>query len=191
MSERIAPGSSGPSVDRHGNAVIDPTKNVLQLVEAQVKRIDDLQKVNDQLIKLRDRRQDDLRNMQAKHLQEISQVRAEYEQKLRIAETARIDAIRAVDVAAVRSEAEVANTRATTLAAQVQSTAEAFRAQMASAIAPLVTSIESLRQAQYQQQGAKDQSTEGRGINQWAIGVALVIAVYLLDHGGTLFGVAK
>lgn len=35
-------GSSGPGVDRHGNETIDPTKNVLDLVEASILRQDDL-----------------------------------------------------------------------------------------------------------------------------------------------------
>jgi phage-related protein len=35
-------GNQGPSTDRHNEPVIDPTKNVLDLVEAAIKRQDDL-----------------------------------------------------------------------------------------------------------------------------------------------------
>lgn len=70
----MATGSDGP---------IDPTANVLQLVEAAIIR------------------QDDLREADSRHAHELNELRASYQQKLREAETARIDAIRAVDVGAV------------------------------------------------------------------------------------------
>jgi hypothetical protein len=164
-------GSPGPGVDRYGTPVIDPTKNVDALVEAAI------------------RRQDDLRQADSAHVRELMAVRAEYDQKLRDAdriqaetrsryedrlaakETARLDAIRAVDVANVESARQVAEARANTLATQQQASADALRNQveqarittadaLAQTVAPLQKSIEDLRQAQYQQQGEKSSKVE-------------------------------
>jgi hypothetical protein len=166
------PGASqGPAVDRTGQPVVDPTQNVLDLVEAAI------------------RRQDDLRQADSAHLRELMAVRSEYDQKLRDSdrheagvragyedrlaakETARLDAIRAVDVANVESARQVAEARANTLATQQQASADALRNQveqarittadaLAQTVAPLQKSIEDLRQAQYQQQGEKSSKVE-------------------------------
>lgn len=45
--------SGGPAVDRGGNPVVDPTKNVLDVVEAAVKRIDDLRGANIEIVMAR------------------------------------------------------------------------------------------------------------------------------------------
>jgi len=159
-------GSMGPSVDRLGAPVIDPTENVLALVEAAV------------------RRQDDLRVQESQHVREIMGLRAQFDTEYRNQESNRVNAIRAVDVAAVVRAAEVANLQATTLATQVATAAEATRGAMvtmannfntalASSIAPLQEAINDLRRTQYEQQGQKQQKTEGREVNQWAIGIML------------------
>jgi hypothetical protein len=166
-----ASSSPGPSVDRHGTPVVDPTQNVLDLVRAAIER------------------QDDLRTAESRHIRELATVRAEYdsqlrandqlaaslrsgfEEKLREKETARIDAIRAVDVGAVTRAAEVSATQAATLATQQQASADALRGQveqariatadaLAQALAPITKSIEDLRAAQYQQQGEKSSKVE-------------------------------
>jgi hypothetical protein len=163
--------SPGPGVDRFGAPVIDPTKNVLDLVRAAIGR------------------QDDLRESESRHIRELAAVRAEYdklirtadreqaglraayEEKLRTQESARIDAIRAVDVGAVTRAAEVSATQAATLATQQQASADALRGQveqariatadaLAQALAPITKSIEDLRAAQYQQQGEKSSKVE-------------------------------
>jgi hypothetical protein len=131
----------------------DPTTNVISLVEAAMKR------------------QDDLRNLEARHVGELAELRAHYDQKLREAETARIDAIRAVDVGAVNRAAEVAATQANTLAAQVATSAETLRTQvaaaataattaLAAALEPIQKDIADLRRAQYEAQGQKTQVVE-------------------------------
>lgn len=168
---KVPGGSPGPGVDRYGTPVIDPTKNVDALVAAS------------------DRRQDDLRLSESAHLRELMAVRSEYDQKLRDAdrheaetraryedrlaakETARLDAIRAVDVANVETQRQVAEARANTLAAAQQASAEALANRVEqsristadaldSKVAPLQKSIEDLRQAQYQQQGEKSSKVE-------------------------------
>jgi hypothetical protein len=143
----------GPGVDRYGQPVIDPTRNVLDLVSAAIQR------------------QDDLRAAEQSHVRELLDIRFGYEEKLRDKESARIDAIRAVDVGAVSRAAEVSATQATTLATAQQASADALRAQvegariatadaLAQALAPIIKSVEDLRAAQYQQQGEKSSRTE-------------------------------
>jgi hypothetical protein len=46
-------GNPGPAVDRQGNPVIDPTKNVLELVAAAIQRQDDLREAAMALLKER------------------------------------------------------------------------------------------------------------------------------------------
>jgi hypothetical protein len=189
--------SPGPSVDAVGSPVIDPTSNVTALVKAGLQR------------------QDDLRQLESEHIHEISKVRAAYEQqlregdanlatlrsefeeKLRTAESARIDAIRAVDVAAVAQAAAVSATQAMALQTQVNVSAETLRNQvatvaaqqataLAAALQPINKDIGDLRQAQYQQQGQATQKTEGKDSGQWLIttliAVATAIAVFLFSH---------
>ena len=115
----------------------DPTRNVADLVEAAITR------------------QDDLREAESGHVREIMVLRDNFSEKLREAETGRIDAIRAVDVAAVQRAAEVAAEAVQTLAAQVPITAEAVRTALAATVAPILSDIQALRQAQYEQQGQK------------------------------------
>lgn len=167
----------GPAVDRAGDPVIDPTRNVLDLVAAAIQR------------------QDDLRDLTVTHIKEMAELRAEYEDKLRKAETARIDAIRAVDVGAVNRAAEVAALQATTLASQVATVAETLRTQvaaaatasttaLAAALEPIQKDVTELRQVQFQQQGERSATTtdreqgydrrfEARGWIQMAIGLGL------------------
>jgi multidrug efflux pump subunit AcrA (membrane-fusion protein) len=137
---------AGLGVDRHGNPVIDPTKNVLQLVEAAV------------------RRSDDLAAAETRRVNEIMELRAEYTEKLSLAEAKRIDAIRAVDVSAVTVASERAAAQTQVLARQVETSAEALRSSLATNAATLaaqlttITSqlsdrISSLEKSQYEIRG--------------------------------------
>jgi hypothetical protein len=161
MTDREPPPrgtSPGPSVDQYGQPVVDPTRNVLDLVSAAIER------------------QDDLRRLESTHLREIADLRAQYDALLREAETARIDAIRAVDVGAVNRAAEVSATQAQTLATQVTVSAETLRTQVAAAataastalsaaLEPIQKDIADLRRAQYEAQGQKTQVVETRDVN--------------------------
>ena len=153
--------------------MIDPTKNVMTLVAGQVKRADDLMAANEKLAEERHRRQDDLRLAEAIHVKEIARLRAQFDDALREKETQRIDAIRAVDVAAVQRAAEVSAVQATTLATQVQASAETLRTQvattataqttaLAAALEPIQKDISELRKTQYEQQGQKAAQVETR-----------------------------
>lgn len=168
----------GPAVDRLGQAVVDPTKNVLDLVAAAMLR------------------QDDLRDAAIGHVKEMAELRAAYDDKLREAETARIDAIRAVDVGAVNRAAEVSAAQATTLAAQVATSAETLRTQVAAAataatvslsaaLIPLQEAIADLRRVQYEAAGQKAQTGESR-LNLGAVLGALSVALVLIFGIATL-----
>ena len=148
---------AGPGVDVRGNPVLDPTRNVLDLVEAAVVRLNDL-------------RESDLA-----HRQEMDTLRAAFAREIREAETARIDAIRAVDVGAVQRAAEVQADVATALANQVALSAETLRntvsetatagaTALAQALDPLQKAIDDLRRAQYEQQGQKQQVVERQAL---------------------------
>jgi hypothetical protein len=139
--------------------MVDPTKNVTALVRAGLKHEKQM------------RRKD----------QYIAELRADHARELREAESARINAIRAVDVGAVNRAAEVQATQASTLAGQVATTADAFRASLAAALAPIQASIEDLRRAQYEAQGQKTQVVETRDVRAAsALSVNTVIAAVAL-----------
>jgi len=140
--------------------VIDPTANVLALVEAA------------------NRRQDDLRVAEAKHVREMVELRAQYDEKLRDKESERIDAIRLVDVGAVQRAAEVAAAQADALRNTVAATATAAQTALAAALDPIQKDIADLRRAQYEAQGQKTQVIEKRAGNAAvyaAIGVSVVL----------------
>jgi hypothetical protein len=140
----MAESGPGPGVDAKGYPVIDPTQNVLDLVTAAIKR------------------QDDLREAESRHMREIAELRSKYDKELRESESARIDAIRAVDVGAVNRAAEVSATQATILANQVASSAEALRIALAAALEPIQKDIADLRKTQYEQAGQRAQVGESR-----------------------------
>lgn len=132
---------AGIAVDARGNGVVDPTRNVLDLVLAAVKRLDDIM---DAIVK----RQDDLRtaseklnqsrlesaiaerNVELKRVDGEAKLRSDYEEKLRNAEAKRIDAIRLVDVGAATTLAQRTTEQATALATVVTQTAEVVRNQV-------------------------------------------------------------
>lgn len=174
-----APPRDGQGSDATGRPVVDPTQNVLDLVQAAIQR------------------QDDLRTMADQHAAYVAELRASYDERLRQAETARIDAIRAVDVGAVQRAAEVALTQASTLATQVAVSAETLRAQvaaaasassvsLAAALVPIQEAIADLRRAQYEQAGQRTQVVEQRAgagetrLNLGAVFGGLAVLVSLI-----------
>jgi hypothetical protein len=148
----------------------DPTVNVQALVEAAMKR------------------QDDLRDAERYHIREIMTLRAQHYSELRQAEADRINAIQTRSDLTVQRAAEVQAAQAQTLANQVATTADAFRASLAAALAPIMASIEDLRRAQYEAQGQKTQVVESRGSSQFTattviaatVAVATILTLILL-----------
>ncbi len=108
---------TGLGVDSSGGPVIDPTANVIQLVINAVNRLDDLRKSDT-------KRLEDLQVSELRHISEIMKLRAEYQEKLAVAESKRIDAIRAVDVGAVAIASERASRQADVLATQISQSTE-------------------------------------------------------------------
>lgn len=198
-----------PSVNAAGQPVPDPTKNVLDLVEAKGIATQAQFELNnrwqEKYIDLHMQRQDDLRRLEADHLIKLLDIQAAHEEQLRVKEAARLDAIRAVDNAAVTRASEVAAVQASALAATVQATAEVQRnassegavlqaAALEAAIKPLRDAVDDLRNKQFTQQGEKqaqgdnvsDRRSE-RGLSQQAIAilisaVLLAIALYTALH---------
>lgn len=185
--------STGPSVDRQGAPVIDPTENVMQLVAAATKRADDLMAANKELQREITIGQNALADARFHHLKELAELRAAHAREISDKEAERLNSIRSVDVGAVKQAAEVqaiqASALATTLATtaetlrnQVISTATAQAASLASTVQPLIKAIEDLRQAQFTQQGEKTQKSEGTQNNQWVIGVGIGIIVFIANE---------
>lgn len=163
--------SAGPSTDRHNEPVIDPTKNVLDLVAAETKR------------------QDDMREGFEKRVIEMIELRADYDEKLRKAESDRIDAIRAVDVGNVQRAAEVQATQALALANQVVATANALETKLSATVAPLQTRIDDLTRVQYEGVGSKGQQQETREVGA-STGLWIGIAIAGLGLLLTFIGIA-
>jgi hypothetical protein len=135
------------------------------------------------------KRQDDLREMESKHRDREAAMRHDYERELREAESARIDAIRAVDVGAVNRAAEVSAQQAQTLANQVATSAETLRTQvqaaataatvaLAAALEPIQKDIADLRRAQYEAQGVRTQTGDAR-LSLGQLFAALAVAIAL------------
>ena len=171
----------------HSSAVPDPSRNVDALVDAAIRRQDDLREMQARYVA-------QLGAMREEHATYIAELRALYQKELREAETARIDAIRAVDVGAVNRAAEVSATQAATLATQVATSAEALRGQveaarqqtataLAAALEPIQKDIQDLRRAQYEAQGQKTQvveTTSARGDQRASISTVLAAVATLI-----------
>jgi hypothetical protein len=160
--------------------LIDPTANVLSLVQAATKRLDDLRALDS-------RRLDELRIMQAGHDREMAMVRSEAERILSqaesnrinavsLAESRRIDALLAAATQAVALASEKAASTASTLATQV-SASTLLVTQLRENLESRLSKVE---QNQYAGGGASIQRMEGQQRNQWVIGLLAVIIVGLL-----------
>lgn len=149
----------------------DPTENVRALVVAEARRLDDL-------------RQAETRRVDERFAGMCSEarMRAEFAAQLFQAEAARLDAIRAVDVAAVGTANERAGTQAEVLASQVAQTAETLRGLVATQGAVTSERIRLLEQANYEGRG------KGLGADYlWRAAVVLggaVLAYMAFARGG-------
>ena len=168
---------------------LDPTANVISLVQAETRRQDDLRIAH--------------QNLQAQEilrLDDLAKLREQHAAELRIAESARIDAIRAVDQGNVTRASEVAAAQATALASQLQVSAEALRAQveatrittadtLAAALSPIQNDVSVLREVQFRQQGEKgavtdqhDLRNDTRNFVVALMGVLILAAVLIAPH---------
>lgn len=167
----------GPATDAAGQNVIDPTANVYALFKAGM----------DEQSRLREKDAEHFRELLGT-FREQSEMFRDHILAIMNRESARVDSIRAVDVAAVQRTAEVQENRAVALATQVQATADAFAKALAAALEPLHVSVAELQRALYQQQGVKETTSEttqatraqGANVGMW---VGIMVAVL-----GTLAG---
>jgi hypothetical protein len=158
-----------------------------------------------QLVAMSERRQDDLRESESNHIKEIVRLRAQYDNELRVSESARIDAIRAVDQGNVTATAKVQAEQAIALAKQVVDVAEAMRTTVegervsrAMALdaetAPIKKDVSEIRKVQYEEAGGKALTSENRedriakhGGLLVFIGIAAVLSTVVI--GATAIGV--
>jgi hypothetical protein len=227
--------AGGIPVDSAGGPTVDPTENVKALNAASDERQNDLRDAGLDYVLLLDRRQDDLRikgeqraRERSEYIERYARERSElvrfYEKEIREKETQRIDAINKSNTEAVQAAAEVARAQATLLANQVATTGETLRAQVASVasaqeqrlttiLGPITDAVESLRKAQYEQQGQRAASSDPvlqairelqlsqqttldarvnagatRQQSNWAVSAALVVIGLLISIG--LFALA-
>lgn len=135
----------GPGVDASGQSVRDPTGNVLDLVAAESKY------------------QDAMRNAEALHVREVMKLRAESDEKARVSEAARLDALRQVDQTAIAADRAAAETRATTLAQTVADAAETVRTTLSTTVDPILKAISAIQAIQYAEAGQRAQLQESKG----------------------------
>ena len=124
------------------SAIVDPTKNVLDLVTAEARRQDDLRAASE-------RRQDDLRveaerfsAIKHQHSREVIQLIADHAQELREAETKRLDA----------AANQVLNT-AETMRVLVSTTADTLAKQTATITDQLSNRVAQLERSSYEGSG--------------------------------------
>lgn len=137
MTTERSRGSPGIAVDPFGGPVIDPTKNVLDLVRSSMLRQDDLRESES-------RRLDEKIIMENAHTREIMAIRAGHEAELRDKEVNRLNAIRQVDVAAVAVASDRAASAARILETNVQVLAEANRSLVATTAAAQTEALGSI-----------------------------------------------
>jgi hypothetical protein len=172
---------AGPGVDRVGNPVVDPTKNVLDKVGDAILRLDDLASLRaehtKEMLDLRAVERDtavshikETADLRATLEERIASLRASHAAQLAEKETDRLDAIRAVDRDAVTRAAEASAAQASVLAAQVQASAEQVRGQveqtriqfaatLGAALEPIQKDVADLRRVQYEQAGQQGATT--------------------------------
>jgi hypothetical protein len=131
MFGRSRSGAQGPPVDSHGDATADPTRNVIANLQDAVKRLDDLRA-------LEVHRQDNLRDYIRKDLRREMELRARYDEKLRKAESARIDAIHRADAKATKRADRLQTTAQANLQRQLSARRESSQWVVATMLAAAV-----------------------------------------------------
>lgn len=125
-----------------GGSGTDPTENVRELVIATERRLDDLRVEAEHLSAVKHQ-----------HSRELIGMHADHAKELREAETKRLDAIRAVDVAAASVIANQVSTSAETLRSLVSTTATTLATQAAATFNQLSDRIAQLERTSYEGSG--------------------------------------
>ena len=143
---------------KHKNGTTDPTMNTHGIVQAAVRRLNDIGGL--QFGRLQDQI-----DAERRRIDEQMELRADYAGQLALAEAKRIDAIRSVDVNAVSVANDRATAQAAVLANQVSASAETLRAlvaataatvaqQLAQVSAGIADRLSALEKSQYENKGA-------------------------------------
>lgn len=134
--------ASGIPVDSTGGPTVDPTKNVLDLVEASIKRIDDMAVLTGLLVEARLKVVEETAKLRAEHNAEIDRLRAEHQSVQDDKESRRLDSVRQVDQMAVRNESDRSALAITALASSAAVTAETLRSAVNTSAANLATQLD-------------------------------------------------
>ena len=126
----------GVGVDAQGGAVVDPTKNVLDLVAGEVKRLNDLRELEGKLT-----------DAKLLHLKEVSEVRASHAKEIRELDVDRLEKIRQVDVTAANTAADRALAAIHALGRAQETAAETQRSVMATTATTMATQLEQQMEA--------------------------------------------
>ena len=164
----------------------DPTQNVIALVVSGLLRQDDLRAAES-------RRVDQAMESERRHSQELATMRGEFYAQLAVAEAKRIDAIRAVDVAAVAVANDRATAQATVLANQVETSAETLRAlvaatatstaqQFSTLTTQLTERLSALEKVQNERSGGSGGMRDMWGWIVSAIVAIVAVGVFIVPH---------
>jgi len=151
--DAIPRGAPGIPVDAGGGPTIDPTKNVLDLVAAAVRREDDLREA--------ERR---FNATEIAHVKELARLRAGHSREIRILDADRLEKVRQVDQLNADRLAQQIRDAVDTLATTTAATAETLRNQGAATAAvvagqterivnPILERLAALERASYTGQG--------------------------------------
>lgn len=136
-----------------GELTIDPTENVKALTEAANTRQDDLRAAAKELS-----------DVKIAHQEQIGALREDYQEKLRKAESERLDSIRQVDREDVNKTATQAQSAIAALAQVTTTTAETLRTQVATTAAAQATALaNSMGEVNKRLSALELSSSEGRG----------------------------
>jgi hypothetical protein len=153
MAKASIAESTGPATDRHNDPVVDPTRNVLDLVRAETKR------------------QDDLRELDGRWRDRLDKMQRVYARDQRRAESDRIDAILEAAAVNVQRAADVQSGVAERLAGQVSGSAEVVRLALRAEVEPIQKDIADLRRVQYEGVGQKEKGLDARAVLAAAVSV--------------------
>lgn len=145
------PGVPGLAVDAQGGQVIDPTANVIALVEANAKAVSDLREADNRYY---DAVLNALKNSNEKgseHLAEVAQIRAEYQKEIRESDLKVAAQTRLVDVGGQAASAASIATAVVTLQQTTDRNAETLRGQVASSSSALAKQVADAAAATAQQ----------------------------------------
>jgi hypothetical protein len=187
---------TGVGVDSTGGPVIDPTQNVLDLVQAANLRQDDLRQLNDRRIDAEIR----VLATAVEGIETRMILRAKHAKEIRDSETRRLDAIRQVDVlavgrtaeqqlAAVQTLAATTTSAAETIRASVTSTATALATQLANTVSGLTERISALEKSSYEGAGKGVGTTKLIGFIFGGCSLAIAAGGFILGFLVVLAGI--